>query len=95
MNLPNKITVTRIFLAIAILLLLAVPWYSLGIDFPTFQVQGKIIVSLKYIIAGVLFIVASVSDFLDGYIARRDNLVTSFGKFIAPVAKHITKDFTL
>ena len=54
MNLPNKITVARIVLAVSILVLLLVPWYELGIEFPTYVIQGKIIVDLKYIIAGVL-----------------------------------------
>ncbi len=41
------------------------------------------------IAAGVLFIIAAVTDFLDGYIARRDKLVTNFGKFADPVADKI------
>ena len=54
MNLPNKLTIGRIITAIIILLLLIIPWYNLGINFPTFMIQGKIVVDLKYIIAGVL-----------------------------------------
>lgn len=43
----------------------------------------------QFIAAGVLFVIASLTDFLDGYIARRDNLVTNFGKFADPVADKI------
>jgi len=89
MNLPNKITVARIVLAISILILLLVPWYELGVEFPTYVIQGKIIVDLKYIIAGILFIIASVSDFLDGYIARSRNLVSDFGKVMDAIADKI------
>ena len=89
MNLPNKITLARIVLAISILVLLLVPWYELGVEFPTYVIQGKIIVELKYIIAGILFIIASVSDFLDGYIARSRNLVSDFGKVMDAIADKI------
>lgn len=89
MNLPNKITLARIFLAVLILVLLVVPWHDLGIEFPTYVIQGKIIVDLKYIIAGVLFVVASASDFLDGYIARSRNLVSDFGKVMDAIADKI------
>ncbi|HQA98579.1 MAG TPA: CDP-alcohol phosphatidyltransferase family protein, partial [Clostridia bacterium] len=41
------------------------------------------------ILAGVVFIIASLTDFLDGHIARRDNIVTNFGKFADPVADKI------
>jgi len=89
MNLPNKITLARIVLAVLILVLLLVPWYELGVEFPTYVIQGKIIVDLKYIIAGILFIIASVSDFLDGYIARSRNLVSDFGKVMDAIADKI------
>jgi len=89
MNLPNKITVSRIILAVIILILLTIPWYELGINFPEYSIQGKIFIDLKYIIAGVLFIIASVSDFLDGYIARSQNLVSDFGKVMDAIADKI------
>jgi len=43
-------------------------------------------INSKAIVAFVVFVVASFTDFLDGYIARKDNLVTDFGKFLDPIA---------
>ncbi len=89
MNLPNKITISRIILSIITLILLMVPWYQLGINFPIFTIAGKVIVDSKYLIAGVFFIVASFTDFLDGYLARSKNLVTDFGKVMDAIADKI------
>ncbi|MGM9835039.1 MAG: CDP-diacylglycerol--glycerol-3-phosphate 3-phosphatidyltransferase [Bacilli bacterium] len=89
MNLPNKITVVRIVLAIVILVMLVFPWYELNLSFPIFSLMGVENVDLKYIIAGVLFLIASVTDFLDGYIARSQNLVTDFGKVMDAIADKI------
>ena len=89
MNLPNKITIGRIVTAIVILIMLMIPWDSLGITFPTFMVAGKIPVNLKYIIAGILFILAALTDFLDGHIARSRNLVTDFGKVMDAIADKV------
>lgn len=89
MNLPNKITVSRIILSIITLILLIVPWYQMGINFPTFTLAGKVIIDSKYLIAGILFIIASVTDFLDGYIARSRNLITDFGKVMDAIADKI------
>lgn len=69
MNLPNKITVFRVFMIPVFLVFMLMP------DIP----NGR------YIAAGV-FIIASLSDFLDGYIARKHHLVTNFGKFMDPLA---------
>lgn len=88
MNLPNKITVSRIILAILILVLLIFPWYEVGIEFPKYTV-GSVIVDLKYIIAAVMFIIASVTDFLDGHIARKNNLVSDFGKVMDAIADKV------
>lgn len=89
MNLPNKLTIGRIIAAIVILILLVVPWYDLGVEFPVFQVAGRIPVDSKYLIAGVLFVIAALTDFLDGHIARSKNLVTDFGKVMDAIADKV------
>lgn len=89
MNLPNKITITRIFLAFIVLILLIFPFYQIDFHFPTYLVFGKVTLDLKYLIAGGLFIIASITDFLDGYIARSRNLVTDFGKVADAIADKI------
>jgi len=89
MNLPNKITVGRIILSIIILIIMVFPFYNVGFTFPKYLVAGKILVDLKYVICGVLFIIASVTDFLDGRIARRNNMVTDFGKVFDAIADKI------
>lgn len=89
MNLPNKITVVRIALAVIILILLVFPWYQLNLSFPVYSVMGVQNIDLKYLISGVLFLIASVTDFLDGYIARSRNLVTDFGKVMDAIADKV------
>ncbi len=89
MNLPNKITVARIIMAVAILILLTIPWYQVGFEFPTFMIKGNILINSKYLIAGGLFVIAAISDCLDGYIARSRNLVTDFGKVMDAIADKI------
>ena len=73
MNLPNKLTVLRVIL---------VPF------FVAFLLLSKSSESLKWI-ALVLFIAASLTDLLDGKIARKYNLVTTFGKFMDPLADKV------
>ena len=85
MNLPNKITLTRIVLSVLLLIMLLMTWYNLGVEFPVYQV-ATITVNLKYIIAGIIFLIASTSDFLDGYLARKNNMVTDFGKVMDAIA---------
>ena len=89
MNLPNKITMGRIVLSFIILVMLVIPWYNLGINFPTYTVAGRIVIDLKYIIVGVLFVIAALTDCLDGYIARSRNLVTDFGKVMDAIADKV------
>lgn len=65
------------------------PFYQVGIEWPTYMVAGRVEVSLKYIICAILFILASVTDFVDGHIARKYNLVTDFGKVMDAIADKI------
>ncbi|MBR1413520.1 MAG: CDP-diacylglycerol--glycerol-3-phosphate 3-phosphatidyltransferase [Bacilli bacterium] len=89
MNLPNKITMSRIVMAIIILVLLTIPWYQMGIEFPTILLNGNVVVNIKYIIAGIIFVIAAISDCMDGRIARSRNLVTDFGKVMDAIADKI------
>lgn len=68
MNLPNKLTLFRIFLI------------------PIFIIVMLLNIPNKYLIACIIFIVASITDAMDGHIARKHNLVTDFGKFMDPLA---------
>ena len=70
MNLPNKLTVLRVIM---------VPFF---VAFMLYPLAGE---ASKYV-ALILFCVASFTDFLDGYLARKNNLVTNFGKFMDPLA---------
>lgn len=89
MNLPNKITVCRIILSIILLITMMFPFYDMGITETSYLVMGKVSISLKYIICGILFIVASLTDFIDGNIARKKNMVTDFGKVMDAIADKI------
>ena len=82
MNTANKITMSRIFLSIIILIVLLLPWHQLGVNMPTYIINGNITIDLRYIIAGILFIIASITDFVDGKVARKYNMVTDFGKMV-------------
>ena len=95
MNRANRITITRIIMSVIIILLLLFPFDEVGLEFPTYLVGGKVLVDLKYIIVGILFIIASLTDFLDGYVARKYNLVTDFGKMIDAISDKLLTNSVL
>ena len=80
MNLPNKLTLIRIFLIPVFTILLALDWPA------GYLTLAGTKVALSWFIALIIFIVASLTDFADGQIARRKHLVTNFGKFADPLA---------
>ena len=95
MNKANKITISRIIMSLIIILILLFPFDQIGVEFPTYLVGGKVVVDLKYIIVGILFIIASLTDFLDGYVARKYNLVTDFGKMVDAISDKLLTNSVL
>lgn len=89
MNLPNKLTIFRMIVAFIIIIILLFPFDASGIVIPRLFINESIVVNLKYIIAGILFIIASVTDFIDGYVARKYNQVTNFGKVMDAIADKV------
>ncbi|HHT38749.1 MAG TPA: CDP-diacylglycerol--glycerol-3-phosphate 3-phosphatidyltransferase [Mollicutes bacterium] len=89
MNIPNRITIFRMVLSLGIIVLLLFPFYAVNVEFPTYLVEGKILVDSKYIIAGIIFVIAAITDFLDGYIARKYNMITDFGKLMDAIADKV------
>jgi CDP-diacylglycerol---glycerol-3-phosphate 3-phosphatidyltransferase len=80
MNIPNKITLSRIFLIPIFIILLAVPF-----DWGTLDI-GENSLPVNHLAGAILFIIASCTDWVDGYYARKYNLVTNLGKFLDPLA---------
>ena len=78
MNLPNKLTILRIILV------------PIMVIIPFLNIQGEFFnIPISLLIIDAIFIIASITDKLDGSIARKRNLVTNFGKFLDPIADKI------
>ena len=78
MNLPNKLTILRILLV------------PIMVVIPFFNIQGELWgIPISYLIIDFIFIIAALTDKLDGTIARSRNQITTFGKFLDPIADKI------
>ena len=88
MNLPNKLTVSRLVLSVIIIIILLFPFHLIGFTFPVVKIGG-IACDIKYFIAGGLFVIASLTDFLDGMIARKYGLITNTGKMLDAIADKV------
>ncbi len=85
MTLPNKLTMLRILLIPVMIVL----WYIPQLDKVILSINPEGFfygLTLKMLLMFIIFVVASITDFLDGHIARSRNLITSFGKFADPLA---------
>lgn len=85
MNLPNKLTITRVLLVPLLILIYMFPYDVTGINIPVYHIL-ETDVSLVNIIILFIFIIASITDYFDGRIARKKKLITTFGKFADPIA---------
>ena len=85
LNLPNKLTFIRMMCVVVLVLLALLPWQAWNAKVVLFTLL-EVEFDLIRIIMFFLFCFASFTDFLDGHIARSRNLVTTFGKFMDPIA---------
>ncbi len=78
MNLPNKLTIFRIILV------------PIMVIIPFLGIEGELLnIPIEFWIIDLIFIIASITDKLDGYLARKNNQITTFGKFLDPLADKI------
>lgn len=78
MNLPNKLTIFRVILV------------PIMVIIPFIPIEGEILnIPITWLITDLIFIIASITDKLDGHIARSRNEITTFGKFLDPIADKI------
>ena len=88
-NLPNNLTKLRLLLAVIAIGIMLFPFDMVNINFPKYLIDGNVVIDVKLIIVAVLFIAASITDFFDGRIARKYNIVSDYGKMMDPIADKI------
>ena len=91
MNLPNKLTSLRMLCVIAIIVFGIIDFHHLN-SFTNNELEK--VFDVKRLVILILFAFGSFTDFLDGYIARKYNLVTTFGKFMDPIADKLLVNTT-
>lgn len=85
MNLPNKITISRLIIAVIMIFFAVFPWANVGAS-SILTTLGNTGFTILDLILAFLFVVGSATDAIDGKIARKYNLITDFGKFFDPLA---------
>ena len=97
MNLPNKLTIVRMILIVPIIILFSIfTWYVITFENSEFKNVNLQTSSQYFLYAiGIIFIISMITDFLDGYFARKNNQITVFGKLFDPLADKITITITL
>ena len=85
MNLPNRLTTIRLFFVPLLVVVYLIPYEQFNIVVPTYELLSTHLTIID-IISFLLFFLASITDYLDGSLARKNNQVTTFGKFMDPIA---------
>ena len=85
LNLPNKLTVARMIIVLIIVLIPLIPNGLLDLDQEAFNLFTNSY-SIERLILLILFLIGALTDYLDGVIARKNKLITTFGKFLDPIA---------
>ena len=88
-KLPNRLTNLRLIISLIIIFIMLFPFNMVGINFKKYLINNTVIVDTKMIVVGILFIISSITDFLDGYLARKYNNITNYGKLMDPIADKI------
>lgn len=85
MSKANKVTSIRIILSIIIVLILIFPFYQMGLSVPTY-LYNNVVVDIRYIIAGAIFIIVALLDIYDNYVAKKERTVTIFSNMFDEIA---------
>lgn len=88
-NIPNYLTMARIIISLFVIVFLLFPFEMVNISFKKYLINGSVVIDVKLLIASVLFVIASGTDFLDGYLARKYDAVSDFGKVMDAIADKI------
>ena len=88
-NLPNILTNLRLILTLLIIIILLFPFNMLNLNFKKILINNILIIDTKMIVVGVLFILSCITDFLDGYLARKYNNISDYGKLMDPIADKV------
>ena len=90
-SIPNILTIVRIILAVFAILFVCIEkiWKTAAFSYMFNDYKTVVYVPITYILAGVFFVIASITDLLDGHLARKYNWISNFGKLWDPIADKI------
>ena len=88
-NIPNYLTIARIIISIFVIVFLLFPFDMINFSFPKYLINGTVVLDIKLLIAAIFFAIASITDFLDGYLARKYDAVSDFGKVMDAIADKV------
>lgn len=85
MSNASKITSVRIVLSFIIVLILIFPFHQMGVDIPTY-ILSNVVIDIRYVAAGLIFVIVSILDGYDNYIAKKERTVTVFSNLFDEIA---------